>query len=57
MKSLPVLISIPHSGNEIPGDLRKTLLLTNKEIFEDSDPFTRDIYSCDDLQKMEDQKT
>jgi len=49
VKTLPVLISIPHSGSEIPGDLRQTLLLTNKEIFEDSDPFTREIYSCNDL--------
>jgi len=44
MNKLPVLISIPHGGTKIPGELASRLLLEEAEIFEDIDPFTQEIY-------------
>lgn len=45
---LPLLISVPHGGYSIPSDLRKISNLEFKDIFTDSDPYTRDIYSFQD---------
>ena len=44
MEPLPVLISIPHGGTQIPPELANRLVIGKKEIFEDSDGFTRQIY-------------
>jgi formiminoglutamase len=44
MKRLPILISIPHGGTQIPPELEGKLALGRREIFEDSDPFTQQIY-------------
>jgi N-formylglutamate deformylase len=44
MEKLPVLISIPHGGNEVPPELGQRLAIGSKEIFEDSDAYTREIY-------------
>ena len=40
----PVLISIPHGGWKIPPEVKDIVLLSKKDIFDDSDPFTIDIY-------------
>ena len=45
MNKLPVLISIPHGGRRIPAELASRLLLEEADIFEDIDPFTREIYN------------
>lgn len=44
MEQLPILLSIPHGGDQIPEELADRLLAGEKEIFEDSDAFTRQIY-------------
>lgn len=44
MKKLPVLISIPHGGNEVPAELKDRLALGESEIFEDGDSYTQQIY-------------
>lgn len=47
MEPLPVLLSIPHGGTRIPSELRDRLAIGEKEIFEDIDGFTRDIYDLE----------
>jgi N-formylglutamate deformylase len=44
-QKLPILISVPHGGDEIPPELAGRVALTKKEIFEDGDALTRQIYS------------
>ncbi len=44
MRRFPVLISIPHGGDQIPVEIADRVCLSKKEIFDDIDPFTRDIY-------------
>ena len=44
MERLPVLISIPHGGNKIPAELKDRLAIGERDIFEDIDPFTQQIY-------------
>lgn len=46
--TLPILISIPHSGNKIPQELIVKTLLTTEDIFKDGDSFTNDIYNFKD---------
>lgn len=48
MKKLPFLISIPHGGHSIPPELNKKIVLTYEDVFDDIDPFTRDIYNSED---------
>lgn len=45
MEKLPILISVPHGGDDIPPELAGKVALTKKEIFEDGDALTRQIYS------------
>ena len=45
MKKLPVLISIPHGGTEIPGEIRGRVTISARDQFEDSDALTQEIYS------------
>lgn len=48
MKRLPVLISIVHGGNIIPNELKERIIIGKKEIFEDIDPFTQQIYDLNE---------
>ncbi|QPJ60583.1 MAG: N-formylglutamate amidohydrolase [Candidatus Nitronauta litoralis] len=41
---LPLLISIPHGGTKIPEEVSRQVHLSPKDLFEDSDSFTREIY-------------
>jgi len=47
MDILPVLLSIPHGGTGVPPELRDSLAIGEKEIFEDIDGFTREIYDLE----------
>lgn len=49
MNKLPFLISIPHGGRAIPQELENSVTITEKDIFDDIDPFTREIYNLEDL--------
>ncbi len=42
---LPLLVSVPHGGYTIPLDLQPNVSLSYSDIFPDSDPYTRSIYS------------
>ncbi len=44
MDHLPVLLSIPHGGTQTPPEIQDRLAIGEREIFEDIDGFTRDIY-------------
>ncbi|MBA2484100.1 MAG: N-formylglutamate amidohydrolase [Nitrosomonas sp.] len=44
MKPLPILISVPHGGNETPKEIADRVCITPKDLFEDSDAFTKEIY-------------
>jgi len=44
---LPILLSIPHGGIEVPDELRDRVCITPHDLFDDSDPFTTDIYDLD----------
>jgi formiminoglutamase len=44
MVKLPVLLSIPHGGEDIPEELVARTNLTQNDILEDGDTFTQDIY-------------
>lgn len=44
MKKLPVLISIPHGGTQIPMELWDRVCLSPVDLLDDSDAFTRQIY-------------
>jgi formiminoglutamase len=47
MRQIPVLISIPHGGTDIPPELINCVCIPAKDIFDDSDPFTREIYDLE----------
>jgi formiminoglutamase len=47
MRKFPVLISIPHGGTNIPPELINRVCIPAKDIFDDSDPFTREIYDLE----------
>ncbi|HUT05588.1 MAG TPA: N-formylglutamate amidohydrolase [Nitrosopumilaceae archaeon] len=44
MTKLPVLLSIPHGGTQRPPELDGHLSITDKDLFDDSDPFVIEIY-------------
>lgn len=44
MHKLPVLISVPHGGSEIPSEIANRVCITPKDQFEDGDALTREIY-------------
>ncbi len=46
---LPVLVSVPHGGIEIPKEVKGITKINKKDILEDSDAFTRDIYNVEDI--------
>ncbi len=45
MKKFPVLISIPHGGTKVPEEIIDRVCITDKDQFEDSDAFTKNIYN------------
>jgi len=48
-RTLPFLVSVPHGGDQIPGEIAEKIVLTRHDIFWDSDAFTRQIYGVSDL--------
>jgi len=48
LSSLPVLLSIPHGGTKKPVELDGSLCITNKDLFDDSDPFVVELYDLGD---------
>jgi len=44
MTRLPALITVPHGGDVMPGFLADKIRLPSKDLFDDGDPFTRQIY-------------
>jgi formiminoglutamase len=48
MATFPVLLSIPHSGEEIPPEVKDRIILSRADVFEDIDPYTREIYDLGD---------
>lgn len=44
---LPILLSIPHGGTQQPPELTGRVCLSNEDLFDDSDAFTRDIYDLE----------
>jgi len=47
MKKLPVLLSIPHGGTEVPVEIRDRVTISARGQFEDSDAFTQEIYGLE----------
>ncbi len=48
MTPFPALITVPHGGGMIPPFIKDDLKLSDKDLFEDGDPFTQDIYDVRD---------
>jgi formiminoglutamase len=48
MNPLPVFISIPHGGTQIPRELQDRVCLSPKDLFDDSDAYTPEIYHLGD---------
>lgn len=48
MTKLPILLSIPHGGTRKPVELEGHLSITNKDLFDDSDPFVNELYDLGD---------
>jgi len=46
--TLPVLLSIPHGGIEIPREIVDRVCLTHVDVQNDSDAFSRDVYDLED---------
>jgi formiminoglutamase len=44
-KKIPVLISIPHGGTDTPHELNNRVSISRKDLFDDMDPFTREIFN------------
>lgn len=42
--TLPVLICIPHSGQQMPKELEGLVVISKQDVFEDTDAFTKEIY-------------
>ena len=48
MRSLPILLSIPHGGTKKPVELDGHLCITEHDLFDDSDPFVIEMYDLGD---------
>jgi formiminoglutamase len=48
MSKLPILISIPHGGTKFPAEISDRVCISKKDLFEDGDAFTREIYGIRD---------
>jgi len=44
---LPIVISIPHGGTSVPPEVLDRVCLTPRDLFDDGDAFTGDIYGID----------
>ena len=57
-KRLPVLISIPHGGTEVPAEIHDRVTISTRDQFEDSDAFTQEIYGLENevLAQVQSQK-
>jgi len=44
MNPLPILLSIPHGGTKNPEELDSCLCITERDLFDDSDPFVIELY-------------
>ena len=44
MNTLPILLSIPHGGTQTPLELVGHLSITDRDLFDDSDPFVMELY-------------
>jgi N-formylglutamate deformylase len=42
--TLPILISIPHGGMDMPPELKENTCITKFDLFDDIDPFVREIF-------------
>ena len=51
MSLLPVLLSIPHGGIKKPVELDGHLCISDKDLFDDSDPFVMELYDLGDKVK------
>jgi len=49
MKKLPFLISIPHGGEYMPVEVAADVCITPRDLLDDSDSFTNDIYDSKDI--------
>jgi len=49
MIGVPFLITIPHGGSKIPVEVKDRLAITQQQIFEDVDPYSREIYAIDGI--------
>ena len=47
MNKLPILLSVPHGGTKKPSELDGHLCITDKDLFDDSDPFVIEIYNLE----------
>lgn len=52
MTKLPILLSIPHGGTKKPTELNGHLCITERDQFDDSDPFVVEIYDIGDKVKQ-----
>ena len=46
--SFPVLLSIPHGGDQIPPELSNFVVISKQDMLADSDAYTREIYGIQD---------
>ena len=46
--ALPILLSVPHGGTETPPEVADRVIASPRDVFEDGDAFTRDIYDLGD---------
>ena len=44
MSKLPILICIPHGGTNIPDELQNRIVINKKDLLDDIDAFTKEIY-------------
>ena len=49
MNKFPALLSIPHGGRKKPTELEGHLCISDKDLFDDSDPFVIEIYDLGNL--------
>ena len=46
--TLPLLISVPHGGDGVPAEVAGRVAISDDDLFDDGDAFTRDIYDVRD---------
>ncbi|WP_280770356.1 N-formylglutamate amidohydrolase [Salipaludibacillus daqingensis] len=48
-EKLPILISVPHGGQDIPDEIQTTCLLNEMDILLDGDTWTKELFAFEDL--------